>query len=130
MPRSVGVDFNPRAIALPARDWIEVAALIALRRVETFDQDRAWSEHVTNKRAARTSHGIRASHRLNFRSIGFRPFHRSRQRLEMMLLKEVKPRWDVTLDAPGHATLYPSVWLRGGCQSHFWIRAGKVIWCE
>ena len=52
------------------------------------------------------------------------------QRLEMMLLKEVKPRWDLTLDAHRRVTLHPSVWLRVGCCSHFWIRAGKVIWCE
>src|SRR5438552_13241976 len=93
-PSSVRADRDPRAIALPASDWVEVAALIALRRVETFDQDRAWSEHVTNKRAARTSHGIRASHRLNFRSIGFRPFHRSRQRLEMMPVERLQQPFD------------------------------------
>jgi len=52
------------------------------------------------------------------------------QRLEMMLLKNVKPRWDVTLDPRGRVTLHPSVWLRAGCRSHFWIRAGKVVWCE
>jgi hypothetical protein len=51
------------------------------------------------------------------------------QRLEMMLLKEVKPRWDVTLDARG-VTLHPSVWLRTGCRSHFWVREGKIIWCN
>lgn len=52
------------------------------------------------------------------------------QRLEMMLLKQVKPRWDIALDARGHVSLHPSVWLRTGCRSHFWIRSGKVIWCD
>jgi hypothetical protein len=52
------------------------------------------------------------------------------QRLEMMLLKSVKPRWDVTLDPRGRVTLHPSVWLRTGCRSHFCIRAGKVVWCD
>src|ERR1043166_6294058 len=52
------------------------------------------------------------------------------QRLEMMLLKGVSPRWDVTVDDRGRPTLHPSVWLRGGCRSHFWIRSGKVVWCE
>jgi hypothetical protein len=51
-------------------------------------------------------------------------------RLEMMLLKEVKPRWDATFDKRGRVSLHPSVWLRAGCRSHFWIRDGKVIWCE
>jgi hypothetical protein len=52
------------------------------------------------------------------------------QRLEVMLLKEVKPRWDVMLDVRGRVSLHPSVWLRSGCRSHFWVRNGKVVWCD
>lgn len=52
------------------------------------------------------------------------------QRLEMMLLKEVKPRWDISVDQKGRVSLHPSVWLREGCKSHFWVKGGKVIWCE
>lgn len=52
------------------------------------------------------------------------------QRLEMMLLKELKPRWDARFDMRGRVSLHPSVWLRDGCRSHFWIRGGKVIWAE
>ncbi|QQO20527.1 hypothetical protein JJB98_11675 [Bradyrhizobium diazoefficiens] len=52
------------------------------------------------------------------------------QRLEMLLLKGVKPRWDISVDQRGHVSLHPSVWVREGCKSHFWVRAGKVVWCE
>lgn len=52
------------------------------------------------------------------------------QRLELMLLKQVKPRWDLTIDRKGRPTLRPSVWLRTGCRSHFWVREGKIVWCE
>jgi hypothetical protein len=52
------------------------------------------------------------------------------QRLEMMLLEGVKPRWDVITDQKGHVSLHPSVWLRQGCRSHFWVRSGKIIWCD
>lgn len=52
------------------------------------------------------------------------------RRLEMMLLKEVKPRWDVSVDQKGRVSLHPSVWLRQGCKSHFWVRSGKIIWCD
>jgi len=52
------------------------------------------------------------------------------RRLEMMLLKEVKPRWDVSVDQRGHVSLHPSVWLCEGCKSHFWVRAGKIVWCD
>ncbi|MEA1099712.1 DUF6527 family protein [Escherichia coli] len=24
--------------------------------------------------------------------------------------------------------MYPSVWLKDGCQSHFWIKKGRVVW--
>jgi hypothetical protein len=52
------------------------------------------------------------------------------QRLEMMLLKEVKPCWDLSVDRHGHVSLHPSVWLREGCKSHFWLRSGKIVWCD
>jgi hypothetical protein len=52
------------------------------------------------------------------------------ERLEMMLLEGVKPRWDVILDGHGRVSLHPSVWLQSGCRSHFWVRKGKVIWCD
>jgi len=52
------------------------------------------------------------------------------KRLEMMLLKGVEPRWDISLDQKGRPTLRPSVWLGVGCRSHFWLRNGKVVWCE
>ncbi len=52
------------------------------------------------------------------------------QRLEMMLLEEVKPRWDISVDSRGYVSLHPSVWLRGGCKSHFWVQLGKIVWCD
>ncbi|MGO9475777.1 MAG: DUF6527 family protein [Rhodomicrobium sp.] len=62
--------------------------------------------------------------------VGFRCPCGCGQRLEMMLLKGVTPRWDLTADNRGRVSLYPSVWLRTGCRSHFWVRAGKIVWCE
>lgn len=52
------------------------------------------------------------------------------QRLELMVLKDVRPRWDVIFDKQRCPTLHPSVWLRTGCRSHFWVRQGKIVWCE
>jgi hypothetical protein len=52
------------------------------------------------------------------------------QRLEMLLLKDVKPRWDIWVNPRGHVSLHPSIWVREGCKSHFWVRAGKIVWCE
>lgn len=50
------------------------------------------------------------------------------QRVELPLLPQVKPRWILEVDAQGLPTLRPSIWLTGGCMSHFFLRKGKVIW--
>ena len=51
------------------------------------------------------------------------------KRLELLLIDEAYPNWSLTLTQGGVPTLYPSVWLKTGCRSHFWLREGKVIWC-
>ncbi|WP_412768188.1 DUF6527 family protein [Vreelandella titanicae] len=45
-----------------------------------------------------------------------------------MLIKEAKPNWSITIGQSDRPTLHPSVWLKGGCKSHFWLREGKVVW--
>lgn len=40
------------------------------------------------------------------------------------------PRWSVKTDGKGRPTLYPSVWRNNGCRSHFWVEAGRVLWCR
>lgn len=52
------------------------------------------------------------------------------ERLELMLLPNVKPRWTLALDATRHPSLHPSVWRQTGCRSHFWLRSGKIYWCD
>jgi len=39
------------------------------------------------------------------------------------------PHWTVSLSESGRPDLYPSVWRKNGCKSHFWIEDGRVIWC-
>lgn len=48
--------------------------------------------------------------------------------IELLLPQHVKPRWTCTIDPEGRPTLHPSVWLKNGCESHFWIRNGRVVW--
>lgn len=50
------------------------------------------------------------------------------KRLELLLFEEAKPNWSINIGKGGKPTLHPSVWLKGGCKSHFWLRDGKVIW--
>jgi len=48
--------------------------------------------------------------------------------IELMLLRGVKPRWNLTVDREMRPTLHPSVWRSVGCKSHFWVREGRVVW--
>ena len=50
--------------------------------------------------------------------------------LELALLEEARPRWSVGVDRCGRASLSPSVWRKTGCGSHFWLRRGRVRWCD
>ena len=49
--------------------------------------------------------------------------------IELMVLPEAMPRWDIRTDEAGRPTLHPSVWKQSGCRSHFWIRNGRIHWC-
>jgi hypothetical protein len=48
--------------------------------------------------------------------------------IELLLIKEASPRWDCELDPQGHPSLHPSVWLKSGCKSHFWLKHGRIHW--
>jgi hypothetical protein len=50
--------------------------------------------------------------------------------IELLVVPEAKPRWDLAIDARGRPSLSPSVWRKTGCRSHFWLRAGRVRWCD
>lgn len=48
--------------------------------------------------------------------------------IELLVIKEAKPRWDYSVDENDLPTLHPSVWLQNGCKSHFWLKKGRIIW--
>ena len=50
--------------------------------------------------------------------------------IELLVLDGAKPRWDVLIDKKNLPTLHPSVWRQTGCRSHFWVRKGRINWCE
>lgn len=49
--------------------------------------------------------------------------------IELNLLKQARPCWNVQDHPDGTITLAPSVWRQKGCRSHFLLRHGKVDWC-
>lgn len=50
--------------------------------------------------------------------------------LQMSLHQEGRPRWTFTYNQDKTGTLHPSVWRKVGCKSHFFIRKGRIHWCE
>ena len=50
--------------------------------------------------------------------------------LHMNLLLDDRPCWRVTRNFDSTVTLYPSVRRTKGCGSHFWLRNGRIQWCE
>jgi len=50
------------------------------------------------------------------------------QRVELPLIQEASPRWKLFVDSRGRPSLKPSIWLKDGCRSHFFVREGRVIW--
>lgn len=50
--------------------------------------------------------------------------------LQMNLLPDERPCWQVTHHRDGTVSLHPSVWRMKECKSHFWFRSGRVYWVE
>lgn len=51
-----------------------------------------------------------------------------RETVELCLLESFQPHWLIFIDEVGRVTLSPSVWNQVGCQSHYFIRQGRLIW--
>jgi hypothetical protein len=51
------------------------------------------------------------------------------EKIELNLLKQVRPCWSAEQHADRSITLMPSVWRQKGCRSHFFVRRGRIDWC-
>ncbi|VAW75799.1 hypothetical protein MNBD_GAMMA12-1360 [hydrothermal vent metagenome] len=40
------------------------------------------------------------------------------------------PHWKITKNSSQRPTLYPSVWQDTSCCSHFWLKDGRIYWCQ
>jgi hypothetical protein len=49
--------------------------------------------------------------------------------IQLSLLEEASPSWRVIKEEDNTMSLMPSVWRRKGCQSHFFLHHGKILWC-
>lgn len=53
-----------------------------------------------------------------------------RDRIELLLIQEATPHWRINIAGAAAPTLYPSVYKKSGCKSHFWIQKGHVLWVD
>ena len=52
-----------------------------------------------------------------------------KERISLSLIPRDRPSWRAVTNKDG-ITLHPSVWRKKGCMSHFFIRAGRVLWAK
>lgn len=43
-------------------------------------------------------------------------------------LEKENPYWEIIIDELNQITLRPSIWRTSGCQSHFFVRKGRIEW--
>ncbi len=52
------------------------------------------------------------------------------QKIQLSLSPQQRPRWRVAVDWLGRPTIHPSVCQTNVCKCHFWVRAGRILWCS
>ncbi|WP_322069510.1 DUF6527 family protein [Paraburkholderia bannensis] len=50
------------------------------------------------------------------------------QPIELALIPEARPKWRLQVEHSHAPTLSPSIWMKEGCRSHFFLRHGRVEW--
>lgn len=41
-----------------------------------------------------------------------------------------RPHWRAIMDRFSRPTLEPSILQANECRCHFWVRAGRIVWCD
>ena len=59
------------------------------------------------------------------------PREKCRQNIHLDVSPEAFPRWRIVEHPDGRISLHPSVRVTGlPCRCHYWLRRGRVTWCE
>lgn len=51
-----------------------------------------------------------------------------RARIFLNLLPDASPKWSYIIDEQGKIDIYPSIWRKIGCKSHFFVRESDIDW--
>lgn len=52
---------------------------------------------------------------------------RKNHRITINLMSAREPHWTVKFQGK-EVTLFPSLWFKGECESHFWVKRNEVHW--
>lgn len=50
------------------------------------------------------------------------------EKIHLNTLPSENPYWKLRSNMLSRISIYPSIWRTKGCNSHFFIRSGKVVW--
>lgn len=50
--------------------------------------------------------------------------------IQLNLLKQTRPCWELIHNRDGSVSLSPSVWRQTGCRSHFFLKHSHIEWCK
>ena len=48
--------------------------------------------------------------------------------IQLSLVRHDTPSWRPRRHFWGSVSLYPSIWRKAGCRSHFFVRRGRIVW--
>lgn len=51
-----------------------------------------------------------------------------RARIILNLLPDASPKWSFYISEQGKIDIYPSIWRKVGCKSHFFVRESNIDW--
>lgn len=49
--------------------------------------------------------------------------------IQLNLLKQASPCWELQRHKDGKISVFPSVWRTAGCESHFFLEHNQIRWC-
>ncbi len=57
------------------------------------------------------------------------PSSTSNEVIQLSLMPNHRPRWQVKIDRLGRPSIYPSIRLTDDSYAHFWLKKGMIKWC-
>lgn len=96
-----------------------------------FQYRTVWTENLPEKLIKKTIY-ILGGRKCPFQVVYLCPRNCNRvMYLNISNQHEKSERWKVIEHKNGTLSLYPSIWIKKyKCGCHYWIKKGRIIWCD